>query len=170
MPWLLALCQLSLAIQHPPARCLCAPVVVACCHLPQSKPSLGSFTFWLRLTKIFVLLTSCQWRNEYGIDNTCTVQEIIPIIFSKDLSTLILQSIIDVWVWWRWILFVMYSVSRCNRVSEMRQHVFCLNRKWGFQSKKGTPFAGTFGRGNREKEVRNQRKRTSPLWMALEKK
>lgn len=56
MPWLLALCQLLLAIQSLPAWCLCAPVVVACWHLRQSKLSLCSFPFWLQVTKIFVLL------------------------------------------------------------------------------------------------------------------
>lgn len=48
-PWHSAPCQLCLPFQ-PCRQCLCAPVAVTCCHLPQSLPPASSWSgyTWLK--------------------------------------------------------------------------------------------------------------------------
>lgn len=86
MPWLLALCQLFLAVQNPPAWSLHTPVVAACCHLQQSKLSLCSFHKGIPFLSRWTEVSYYRCGNSYGIYNTCTVQEILPIMFKRDPS------------------------------------------------------------------------------------
>lgn len=82
-PWLLALCQLFFAFQNLPAWSLHTPVVAACCHLQQSTLSLCSFPFVSCWTEV----SYYRCGNSYGICNTCTVKEMLPIIrFKRDSS------------------------------------------------------------------------------------